>query len=323
VASEMPSAGKSRVEAGANWIMVSGMPSRVDVPLLPVGTDLASGDGTPGLYQVIRRLGSGGMANVYIVMVNDEAHASRAWVLKVPTQLRYSVRLYREAWWSRRIPGDPIVSGVVGVSWVDHTVFDGIHFPALVMPFMSQGNLYQKILDHKSGRTAARAVEWMRAIARTLSRFPGVHRDLKPENILFVNRNTPVIADFGLALPDNEAEIKAWGDHVGASGTLTYMSPEQWQGLRPDRRSDIYALGVMLSELIHGSLPYTSERDLGERVLRGEIVFPSTGFPEIDEFVTTATRVRPQDRYQGYDEVLVALDAAAAGVSRGQTAQTP
>jgi len=280
-----------------------------DVPTIPPDTDLPAGDGSPGVYTIDRVLGNGGMSVVYLAMVNDPEKMHQAYVLKVPTQLRWVPRMFREAWWARR-PLD----GIVRVEWVDHSVYDGVRFPLLVMPFMCGGNLYQKILHQHSGRTLPLSVAWMRRVAEIMSRFPGVHRDLKPENILFANPNTPMIADFGLAIPDNEADIRAWGDQVLASGTQMYMAPEQWQGLRPDRRADIYAIGIMMSELVHSSLPYAPGPDLGNKVVSGNIRLESTGFPALDHFIQTATAVHVGDRFQSYDEVLVALDAAAAEV---------
>lgn len=280
-----------------------------DVPQLPPDTDLPAGDGAPGVYTIDRFLGSGGMSSVYLVMVNDPDKMHNAYVIKVPSRLKWVPRIFREAWWAQRQ-----VEGIVRVEWVDQTVYDGVRFPMLVMPFMPAGNLFQKIIHPHGGRTALLSVKWMRQIAATLQRFPGVHRDLKPENILFSTPSTPMIADFGLAIPDNAEDIRAWGDVITGSGTQMYMAPEQWRALRPDRRADIYALGVILYELMHGGLPYALDDDLKRKVQTGDIVWAKTGYVEVDRFIATATQTDAVNRYQNYDEVLVALDAAMAEI---------
>src|SRR5262249_28285068 len=93
-------------------------------------------------------------------------------------------------------------------------------------------------------------------LARTLERCHGlglVHRDLKPENILFDEQGKPRIADFGCVKDLSAISLTRPG---GLVGPLSYMSPAQLNGGRPDERTDVYSLAVMLHELVAGAHPF-------------------------------------------------------------------
>jgi serine/threonine-protein kinase len=88
-----------------------------------------------------------------------------------------------------------------------------------------------------------------------------VHRDVKPENILVSPEGQPILLDFGLALSSN-GHRGTRANQSGAAGTPEYMAPEQIEGRRGDRRSDIYSLGIMMFEMLTGEVPFRGDSNL-------------------------------------------------------------
>ena len=142
-----------------------------------------------------------------------------------------------------------------------------------------------------------------------------LHRDLKPSNILIDNQGDPKVIDFSLALVVNRAQSQAsaTGEDTGVfGGTVAYMSPEQANGVVAglDERSDIYALGVMLYELLTGELPYDlANRTLHEvlEIIRNEPPrkpsMVNRSLPaEIEAILLKALEKEPQQRYQSAGE---------------------
>jgi serine/threonine protein kinase len=137
-----------------------------------------------------------------------------------------------------------------------------------------------------------------------------VHRDLKPRNIILREDGYPCILDFGLAKVPGES-VSAVGDMVG---TLGYMSPEQLQanGIPLDRRADVFALGVILYELLTLSLPFTGELpEILHATCFEEPAPPSArvaGTPrELDDICEQAMQKDPQRRFQRAADFAAAL----------------
>lgn len=208
----------------------------------------------PG-YKVIRQLGQGGTATVYLAIQNS---FGREIALKVMSPLlnqdpTFAPRFAREA---------RIVSQMHHASIVP--VFDvGEHrrHHYLSMELLPGGDLRQRIVDGHCGPTAALGV--MQAISSALEfahRKGFVHRDIKPQNILFREDGTPVLTDFGIARAiDVGTSLTAAGMFVG---TPNYMSPEQVKGLELDGRSDLYSLGIVFYEMLTGSVPFQADSAL-------------------------------------------------------------
>jgi serine/threonine protein kinase len=139
-----------------------------------------------------------------------------------------------------------------------------------------------------------------------------VHRDLKPENILVTTDGKLKIADFGTAMLEGARRL-TWKHLSESLGTPDYMSPEQVQGERGDERSDIYAWGVMMYEMLTGRVPFRGDNwmavmagHLGEnpqpiRRLRPDVP------PALEAVVMHAMRRYPSNRYQSADDILADL----------------
>lgn len=198
----------------------------------------------PG-YRVERLLGRGAMARVYLA---TEENSGRRLALKVLDSgygevEEVSLRFLHEGRLLARLKHRNLVTlydvGLVG----------GIHY--MSTEFLEGGDLTRRL-----GKPVApgAALAWVEAIARGLARVHAegiVHRDIKPGNILFRRDGTPVLTDFGVAKDlANEAQLTADGTIIGS---LAYLSPEQADGQTPTPCTDLYALGLILYELLTGT----------------------------------------------------------------------
>ena len=202
--------------------------------------------------EILERIGSGGMGCVYKARQRD---LDRVVALKIlPSELgqdaKFTERFGREARALARLQHPNIVSLFeIGES-------AGLHY--LIMEYMDGMNLREFMSVEKSGGIDVVDVVTQICAALQYAHDQGVvHRDIKPENVLFDCRGHVKLADFGLAKLEQLAtqDITLTGSRQ-AMGTLHYMAPEQWHDPHDvDHRADIYALGVMLYELVTGRLP--------------------------------------------------------------------
>lgn len=213
-----------------------------------------------GLYEIKSELGRGGMATVY--RGYDPRFEREVAVKVLPRELlhadpQFRLRFEREA----KIIAQLEHSAIVPV----YDVGEADGQPYFIMRYMNGGSLSERIQAGVSSiEEAARILE---VIAPALDEAHSkgiVHRDIKPSNILFDRKGNPYIADFGIAkLVQDQA-----GNVTGSAiiGTPAYMAPEQASGEAIDGRADIYALGIILFEMLTGKQPYEADTPMGVAV---------------------------------------------------------
>ncbi|HET9929499.1 MAG TPA: serine/threonine-protein kinase, partial [Polyangiaceae bacterium] len=293
---------------------------------LPEQEDLV-GSVLAGRYRVVALLGAGGMGSVYRA---EHVHMRKAVAVKVLHREMTSVpevvrRFEREAVAAARIE-HPNVATATDFGSLENGSF------YLVLEFI-EGQSLGALIKAEGALDEARTLRIGRQIADALvaAHAAGiVHRDLKPDNVMLVDREHASdfvkVLDFGIAKVKLEASSDQPLTQMGmVFGTPEYMSPEQARGLDVDARSDLYALGLILYELLSGASPFRHE-DL-VAVLTRQITMNPDPLPGhvsagTSELVMRLLRKDPAERLQTALEVREALDSLLAG-SSGLRAQAP
>ena len=264
----------------------------------------------PG-HRIIRRIGTGGMAMVYLA---EQLGAERKVALKVllPEHNRDSEAVQRFENEARTI-GRLDHPHIVRIFDVGRAVSGEAYFS---MPWLPRGDLTQR----HGRRDPATIISIVRALLDALAyahKRHVIHRDVKPENVMFDKDNNPQLADFGIALSTPSGiRLTRPGATVGSSG---YMSPEQARGLPTDARTDIYSVGVMLYELLTGEMPYQGPDALSVSIAHVEDPVPT--LPPAQRIwqplIDRAMAKSPEERFGSAEEMREALDAIAPTVLAG------
>ena len=255
----------------------------------------------PG-YTIIKELGRGGMACVYLAM---QESIERKVALKVMLQAlqadpSFSQRFLREAKIVAQLSHPHIVAVYdVGISEQYHYI---------AMEYHEGGELKDKI---KKGLTLIEAISIAKQMASALdfAHSKGyVHRDIKPENVLFKYDGTIVLSDFGIARAnDGNTRMTATGSVIG---TPHYMSPEQAQGQELDGRSDLYSLGIVFFEMLVGVVPYRGDSALsiGIKHLRDPLPKLPAQYQMFQNFLDKLIAKEPDNRWQTGADVISQLN---------------
>ena len=259
-------------------------------------------------YRMVRRVGSGGMADVWLA---DDTELGRQVALKILHENfardgEFVERFQREASAAAALQ-HPNVVGVYDRGRVEDTYY-------IAMEFVDGSPLRDLI---SRGLSTAESIEIARQVL-TGAEFAHargiVHRDLKPMNVLIDHEGRVRVTDFGIARAGN-SEITRTGSVMG---TAQYLSPEQAQGLETTATSDVYSIGVMLFEMLTGRVPFDGDnavaiamKQVGEEPVRPSTVNPEIP-PALDAVVLKALAKDPADRFPTAAQMREALDAAEA-----------
>lgn len=264
----------------------------------------------PG-YRIVRRLGLGGMATVYLAVQESLDREVAIKVMRPARQLdaEQSIRFEHEA----RIIAKLEHPGIVVIHEVGRTLEGDLYY---VMPYLAKGDLSMR--DYRDDEEGLIAL--LRALLDALGYAHArgiVHRDVKPENVLFDNADRPQLADFGIALAALDGSSRITGDGL-AIGTSAQMSPEQARADPVDGRSDLYSLGVLAYELLTGKLPFQAEDPLALALMHAQDPVPKLPADKAhwQGFINHAMAKRPEHRFRNAQAMQRALDPLQRQVRR-------
>jgi beta-lactam-binding protein with PASTA domain/predicted Ser/Thr protein kinase len=266
-----------------------------------------------GRYKVVRKLGAGGMANVYLaedqelgrrvaIKMLDERHAQDE---------QFVERFRREAKNAAGLSHPNIVS------IYDRGEAEGTYY--IAMEYL-EGRTLKELLVSRGPTPLAVAIDYARQILAALGfahRNGIVHRDIKPHNVVVAPDGRLKVTDFGIARA-GASQMTETGSIIG---TAQYLSPEQARGAAVTPASDIYSVGIVLYEMLTGSVPFTGDTplEIAMKHLSATPEPPSERRAEIphelDSIVLRALAKNPADRYQSAEE----MDADLARAAQGQT----
>jgi eukaryotic-like serine/threonine-protein kinase len=275
-----------------------------------------------GRYRIIRKLGSGGMANVYLA---EDEELGRRVAIKILNDRHASDDQFVERF-RREAKNAAGLSHPNIVSIYDRGEAEGTYY--IAMEYLEGRSLKERIVA--DGPLPIRdAIEVTRQILRAIGfahRRGIVHRDIKPHNVLLVQDGPGderfKVTDFGISRTTASQMTEA-GSIVG---TAQYLSPEQARGAPVDQRSDVYSVGIVLYELLTGKLPFTGETPLEIAMKHlSEVPKPPSELreevsPDLDMIVLRALAKDPADRFESAEEMEKELARVAGGA--GVTSET-
>ncbi len=272
-----------------------------------------------GRYLIIRKLGSGGMANVYLasdqelgrrvaIKILDDRHARDE---------QFVERFRREAQNAAGLSHPNIVS------IYDRGEAEGTYY--IAMEYV-EGRTLKELVVARGPSPLGIAIDYTRQILSAL-RFAHrngiVHRDIKPHNVIVDGEGRVKVMDFGIARAGAASQMTEAGSIIG---TAQYLSPEQARGAPVDQTSDLYSTGIVLYELLTGGVPFNGETpvEIAMKHLSQVPAPPSSHRPEIprdlDYVALRALAKDPADRYHSAEEMDSDLERIGRGI--GVSAET-
>ena len=267
---------------------------------------VAAGTVIDGRYRVISRVGSGGMAEVYCA---EDTQLGRRVAVKLLHERFAQDEEFVERF-RREASSAASLSHANIVNVYDRGQWGGTYY--IAMEYLD-GRSLDSIVREEAPLAPARAIELTEQVlraARFAHRHGVVHRDLKPHNVIIDEEGRVKVTDFGIARA-GASEITQTGSIMG---TARYLSPEQAQGHTVSPRSDLYAIGIMLYELLTGTVPFEGDsvvaialRHLSEPPRPPSSLVPTVS-ANLDAIVMRALAKRPEARFSDADEFLAALE---------------
>lgn len=261
-------------------------------------------------YELIKKIGSGGMGNVYQARDNrlDRIVAVKILKSEFNDDENFVRKFRRESLAAASISHPNIVSIYdVGVDEID-----GGKFYYIVMEYVDGPTLKEFIREH-GPLSEKQAVNYTIQIAEALKiahKNNIVHRDIKSQNIMITSDNRVKVTDFGIARMAGNTTMTVTN---AVMGSVHYFSPEQARGQKVDFRSDIYSMGIVLYEMLTGDVPFDSENPVSVALMHVQNPMPRPSeinqevSPQLDQIVLKMTSKKPQDRFNTVDDIISSL----------------
>ena len=257
-----------------------------------------------GRYRLVRQIGKGGMGLVYLA---EDERLGRQVAIKflAPDKINNSPRFFREARVVAQLSHPHIMA------LYDAGQEQSWHY--LILEHLDGQNLYQRLKREKGGLPPIEVLTITRQILQALAYAHDagiIHRDIKPENIMIMGNSFVKVTDFGLALAATETRITS--ENV-LMGTALYLAPEMIQGQPATAQSDLYAVGVVLYEMLTGEPPYKGNNAASTliEILNTAVPPPSllkeSISKEWDDLILTLLAKQPENRLQTAQLALAAL----------------
>ena len=262
-------------------------------------------------YEVIRSIGEGGMANVYLGYdtILDRNVAIKVLRGDLSNDEKFVRRFQREALSASSLAHPNIVE------MYDVGEDDGTYY--IVMEFVD-GKTLKQLLKKRGTLTLSEAIDIMSQLTDGMAHAHDsyiIHRDLKPQNIMIKDDGQIKITDFGIAMALNSTQLTQTNSVMGS---VHYLPPEQASGKGCTIKSDIYSMGIIFYELLTGKLPFKGENAVEIALKQMRDPFPSIReeddeIPQsIENIIRKATAKNPKNRYESarsmHEDLLTALD---------------
>ncbi len=278
-------------------------------------TEVAGNTLVDGRYRILRRIGSGGMADVYCA---EDSHLGRQVAIKVlhrrfAQDQEFVERFRREAKSAAGL-NHPNVVGVF-----DRGEHEGTYY--IAMEYLT-GRTLKDIVTAEAPLPQERVIDIGTQILQAAGfahRHGVIHRDFKPHNVIVDEQGHAKVTDFGIARA-GASEMTETGSIMG---TAQYLSPEQAQGHAVTATSDIYSIGVMLYEMLAGRLPFEGDSAVAVALKHlSEAPAPISQWrpdvhPALEAVVMAALAKDPAQRWQSAEDLAAALEAARAQIEAG------
>jgi serine/threonine-protein kinase len=278
-------------------------------------TEVAGNTVVDGRYRVLRRLGSGGMADVYCA---EDTHLGRQVAIKIlhrrfAQDQEFVERFRREA----KAAAGLQHPNVVGV--FDRGEHEGTYY--IAMEFL-EGRTLKDIAASEAPLPQERVIDLGLQILQAAGfahRHGVIHRDFKPHNVIVEANGHAKVTDFGIARA-GASEMTETGSIMG---TAQYLSPEQAQGHAVTATSDIYSIGVMLYEMLAGRLPFDGDSAVAVALKHlSEQPAPISQWrpdvhPALEAVVMAALAKDPEQRWQSAEDLAAGLEGARAQIEAG------
>lgn len=258
-------------------------------------------------YEILEKIGDGGMATVYKARcrVLDRYVAIKILRPEYASDEEFIKKFNRESKAAASLSSQNIV-GIydVGTDKIDE---ESIYY--IVMEYID-GTTLKDIIDSKGKLSEDDAIDYSIQILRALKDAHDhnvVHRDIKPHNIMITKQGTVKVTDFGIARASTSTTVTTTSDVLGS---VHYISPEQARGGYTDNKTDIYSFGIVLYEMLTGKKPYDGDNPISVAMkqIQDDIIPPSEYIPNmnknLEQIILKCTRKKQSERYQSVDDIL-------------------